>query len=326
MKFRKNENFKYQPLYGEISGYTTTYNLAGYPFIESIKSMLGFCDEVVVVDGCSTDGTYEKLQELAATDSRVQLYQNPWDFDEPGMDGAQKAFARMLCSKEFVWQQDADEVVHEDDYEKIRLLTKRFPKNVDIIHLPVIELWGNESTVTGRRHAWKWRLSRNKPEITHAINKYARLVDEKTGKVYAREGMSDGCEYVNSMTFEPLPHSGFWNNNFELARVHMPEQYAEGINKVFEKFPSVYHYSWCSLENKIKQFKTKWDRQWNILYKTENVARFPEVETEEQIKELAQKLYEQGGEDSDKIKYKFKLNRSNPAVMKEWLEKNWLNK
>lgn len=324
-KFARNTEHKYERLYGKISGYTTTYNLKGYPFVESIKSMLGFCNEVVIVDGESTDGTYEVLQKLAAEDDRIKLYQNPWDFDEPGMDGMQKAFARVYCENEFLWQQDCDEVVHEDDYEKIKFITKKFPSGVDILHLPVIELWGNESTVTGRRHSWKWRMSRNKPEITHAINAQARLTDEKTGKIYAKQGMSDGCEYVNSMTFEPLPHTGFYNTQIEMARLHMPEEYANGINQIFNMYPSVFHYSWCSLENKVKQFKNKWDKQWNILYQTENVERFPDVKDSE-VPALAKKLFEAGGEDSDPVKYKFKLERANPSVMKKWLSENPLCK
>jgi ADP-heptose:LPS heptosyltransferase/glycosyltransferase involved in cell wall biosynthesis len=319
--YERLEGWEYAPIYEKISGYTTTYNLKGYPFVESIKSMLGFCDEVVVVDGHSDDGTYEILEKLATEDERIQLYQNEWDLEEPGMDGMQKAFARALCENEFLWQQDCDEVVHEDDYEKIRTITKRFPTEVDVLHLPVIELWGNENTVTGRRHCWKWRMSRNKPEITHAINKAARLTDEKTGRIYAKPGMSDGCEYVNAISFEPLPHTGFYNDQIETARRYVREQYAAGINAVFEQLPSVFHYSWCSLPAKIRQFHNKWDRQWNVLYQTDNVERFPDAETEEEVKKIAQKLFEEGGEDSDELKYKFELRRTNPAIMKEWLEK-----
>jgi ADP-heptose:LPS heptosyltransferase/glycosyltransferase involved in cell wall biosynthesis len=138
--YQRLEGWEYSPNYKKISGYTTAYNLDGYPFVESIKSMLGFCDEVVVVDGMSDDGTYEILEDLAAQDERVKLYQNPWDFDEPGMDGLQKAFARALCENEFLWQQDCDEVVHEDDYEKIKMIAKRFPTEADVLHLPIIEL------------------------------------------------------------------------------------------------------------------------------------------------------------------------------------------
>jgi ADP-heptose:LPS heptosyltransferase/glycosyltransferase involved in cell wall biosynthesis len=319
------EKYAYQRVFPKISGYTTTYNLQGYPFKESIKSMLGFCDEVIVVDGFSDDGTYEELEKLAEEHDNIELQQIPWDKEEPGMDGMMKAYARAFCTNDFLWQQDCDEVVHENDYEKIKMIAKRFPNDADILHLPVIELWGNEKTVTGRRHCWKWRMSRNKPEITHGINAHARLTDEKTGKVYARDGMSDGCEYVNVMSYEPLPHVGFYNQQIEMARQHMPERYAEGINEVFDQLPSVFHYSWCSLENKINQFKNKWDRQWNVLYQTENKARFPEADTPEKVKDLAQKLYDEGGEDSDQLKYKFELKRSNPAIMEEWLKDVPLN-
>lgn len=319
--FTRNAEHTYTRVYGKISGYTTTYNINEYPFIESIKSMLGFCDEVVVLDGYSDDGTYEVLEKLAKEDKRVQLYQNPWDFEEPGIDGMQKAYARALCQSEFLWQQDCDEIVHEDDYEKIKLITKRFPVQADILHLPVIELWGSPDYVTGRRHSWKWRMSRNKPDITHGINKEARLTDEKTGKVYAKQGMSDGCEYVSVMTYDMLPHTGFYENqNIEVARTHMPADYAKGMNQVFNNLPSVFHYSWCSLPNKIKNFINKWDKQWNALYLTQNVERFPNVKND-QIDEVAQKLFNEGGEESDSVKYRFKLEKTNPAVMKDWLEK-----
>jgi ADP-heptose:LPS heptosyltransferase/glycosyltransferase involved in cell wall biosynthesis len=314
--------YPYKRIYGKISGYTTTYNAMDYPFLESIQSMLGFCDEVVVVDGSSTDGTREKLDELASKDSRIKVFENTFDWEEPGMDGMQKAFARALCENEYLWQMDCDEVVHEDDYEKIKMITKRFPSQ-DILHLPVIELWGNEGTFTGRRHCWKWRMSRNKPEITHAINKHARVTDEKTGKVFAKKGMSDGCEYVNAMTYEMLPHTGFYNDQIEIARTHLPQRYGEGINEVFRHLPSIYHYSWCSLERKINQLKKGgvWDRMWSLLYRESTQERFPGVETPEQVRELAQKLYDLGGEESDTVKYKCQLNRSNPAVMKDWLSR-----
>lgn len=324
MSLKKNSDFEYQRITEKISGYTTAYNLKGYPFVESITSMLGFCDEVVIVDGCSDDGTYEILEQLAEKDDRIQLYQNEWEFGEPGMDGMQKAFARALCSHPFVWQQDCDEVVHEDDYQKIKLITKRFPKDYDILHLPVVELWGDGQTVTGRRHSWKWRMSRHKPEITHGINKHARVTNEETGRVYAKEGMSDGCEYVHAMTYEMLPHSGFYldNRQIEMARITDPKAYAMVMNQVFQTLPSVYHYSWASLPRKIKNFTEKWDKQWSLLYQTQNTPRFPGVETEEQIQKLAKKLYDQGGEDSDQIKFKFNLEKRGPAIMEEWLKEN----
>jgi len=320
-EFTKNEEHEYERVYNKISGYTTTFNIDGYPFVESIKSMLGFCDEVVVVDGCSDDGTYEKLEKLSAEDDRIKLYQIPWDMKEPGMDGMMKANARGLCENDFLWQQDSDEIVHEDDYEKIKMITKRFPRNADILHLPIIELWGDSEHVTGRRHAWKWRMSRNKPEITHGINANARLTSKETGKVYAKEGMSDGCEYIDAMSNQMLNHTGFYSTHVEAMRIQDPSGYEQLMNQAFEQLPSVFHYSWCSLPNKINQFKNKWDKQWNILYQTENIERFSNINSEDEIQKLSNHLFEQGGEDQDQVKYKFKLRKPNPAIMKEWLKK-----
>src|SRR3990167_10420237 len=98
-KLQFNSNFSYKRKYYPISGYTTTFNAVnmGYPFTESIKSLCGFCDEVVVVDGCSTDGTYEELEALMKQYPQIQVYQNEWDTTEPLVDSIQKAFARALC-------------------------------------------------------------------------------------------------------------------------------------------------------------------------------------------------------------------------------------
>ena len=321
-KLVRNKDFEYQYHFGKISGYTTTYNAIDYPFEASIQSMLGFCDEVVVVDGCSDDGTWEKLEKMASADDRIKLYQNQFDWSEPGIDGMQKAYARALCENEFLWQLDCDEVVHEDDYQKIKMITKRFPAQIDILHLPIIELWGNQGEVTGRRHLWKWRMSRNNPEITHGINKHAKIVDEKTGKSYAREGMSDGCEYVNVISAEMLPHTGFWNEKFETVRQNFPDRFAEVMNQVVESIPSVWHYSWYDLPRKVKQLKKDgvWCKMWSLLYQKSADDRFLGIETEEQITSLCKKLYESGGEDSDKIKYKFKLNKPHPKLVESWLK------
>jgi hypothetical protein len=151
-------------------------------------------------------------------------------------------------------------------------------------------------------------------------------VNEETGKVYAKKGASDGCEYIDVMSNEMVPHVGFWNQNIDVARRFAREQYVQGINQVFNQLPSIFHYSWCSLDAKVRQFTTKWDKQWNVLYQTDNVERFPDIKTEEEIAAVCQKMYDEGGEESDELKYKFELKRSNPAVMKDWLANAKLNK
>ena len=305
-----------------ISGYTHTLNAQkqGYPFLQSIASMLGFCKEVVVVDGGSTDDTVALINLAFKGEDRVKVIHNTWDPKEPGMDGMQKAFARVMCdpSAEFLWQQDIDEVVHEEDYSKVLDIARKFPTDVALLHLPMVELWGDGDTVRTDRHAWKWRLSRNEFEITHGIAKHARMLDQKTGHVYAKPGMSDGCEYIDVMTGEYIPHRGFWSNELDQLRVNDPEAYGVHMNQIFKKLPVIYHYSWVDIPRKIRNFKEFWDKQWSMLYNDkEPKDRFPDVNTEEDILLAAKTMRERGGEHGQAPT--FKLGRTNPAVMAEWL-------
>lgn len=302
----------------KIAGYTHILNpkTHGYPYIESIKSMLGFCDEVIVIDGGSTDNSWQEIHAWMAEDaSRVKIIERKWDPDEPAMDGMQKAFGRAMASPdiEFLWQQDADEIVHPRDYEKIIDMCRRFPSDVDVLHLPVIELWGDSQTCRTDRHSWKWRLSRNNLRVTHGINQKARLMDPKTGRFYAKKGMSDGCEYIDMISGDHLPHRGFYSKELEELRVRNPVEYGKKMNEIFAKLPSVWHFSWADLPRKIRNFRDFWDKQWQVLYQTPPEPRFPDVSTEEDVTRKADELKARGGEHGSAPTFKLELEA--PALI-----------
>jgi glycosyltransferase involved in cell wall biosynthesis len=257
-----------------ISGYTTVYNADSqkYPFVESIKSMLEFCSEVCVVDGGSSDGTWEKLQDLASIDERVKLKQVVRDWNNPRFavfDGMQKAEARSMCTSEYCWQMDCDEIVHEDDTTKIVDLCKKFPAGLDVVSLPVVEYWGGPGKVRADILPWKWRLSRNKPNITHGIPIEARRTDND-GNTYAAFG--DGCDMIDKLSGQPLPHVSFYTKEADdvrrLAVAGDPtaiEQYEGWFNNVVENLPGVFHYSWFDIERKINLYKNYWTKHWESL-------------------------------------------------------------
>jgi hypothetical protein len=257
---------------------------------------------------------------MAVTPSKkVKVIPRQWDPDEPGMDGMQKAFGRAMVSPdmEFLWQQDADEVVHEDDAFKIVDLCKRFPTDVDLIHLPVIELWGDQRHARTDRHSWKWRLSRNNLRVTHGINTQARVMDPKTGRFFAKRGMSDGCEMIDIVTGDHLPHRGFYNDGIEKARREDPIEYGRIMNEIFKKLPSVWHYSWADLPRKVKNFRDFWDKQWQVLYQTPPEPRFPDVVTDDDVARKAEELRSRGGEHGSAPT--FVIDREPPDCMKGWV-------
>ena len=293
-----------------ISGYTTTYNCAkqAYPFEQCIASMLQFCDEVCVVDGGSTDSTWERLVRLAHPDAfepgsplsgieQVQLIEDiraiggsphqsvlrpsklklrevrrDWSAKHhPVFDGMQKAEARSMCTQEFCWQMDCDEVVHEDDGRKVRDLCRILPKGADIMALPVIEYWGGPDKVRMDIQPWKWRLSRNLPHITHGIPRELRRT-APDGRPYAAPG-TDGCDMVDRETGDVLPHVSFYPPEVEQVRrtammgvEQARQQYEQWFNQVVSGLPCVFHYSWYDLERKVRLYRDYWQNHWNALW------------------------------------------------------------
>ena len=297
-----------------ISGYTTTHNCIkqDYPFLGSINSMLGFCDQVVVVDGGSTDGTWEALEELSKDNEKLIIHKQERDFEHKRFalyDGLQKALARALCTGEFCWQQDSDEIIHEDDYEKVKNIIKNMPKNMDLIALPVIEYWGGPEKVRLDINPWKWRLSRNRPHITHGVPASLRRYDED-GDMFSLPG-TDGCDYIRSDTFETINFANFYTEEAHNLRskalegdVDSLSEYQAWITSVADTLPVIHHYSWYNLERKINTYKNYWSKHWQSLYDikqedtSENNMFFNKPwskVTKKDIKNLSKKLREEMG-------------------------------
>ena len=259
-----------------ISGYTTVYNCVkqDYPFKECIESMLQFCDEVCVVDGGSSDGTWEILEKMSEENHKIKIKKISRDWSDARFavfDGMQKAEARSMCTMTFCWQMDCDEIVHEDDAQKIIDMCSKFPANVDLISLPVIEYWGGPEKVRADITPWKWRLSRNKPNITHGIPKELRKYDS-AGNLCAMEG-TDGCDFIDKDSGERIPHVTFYSQEADQVRLSGLsgnrtglEQYNAWFNNVIENLPCVFHYSWFNIERKIKLYKDYWTKHWESLF------------------------------------------------------------
>ncbi len=331
----------------KISGYTLTYNCdsQNFPWRESIQSHLNFCDEVVVIDDNSSDGTYEMLRAWAEKDERIILHsaQKTDDARLKIYSGSHlKTLGRRLSSGEFLWQFDVDEIVHEDDYQKIHQLCDAIPKDIEIIALPVLEYWGPKGKCRIDVNPWKWRISRNNPKIIHGLPKDQRAFD-KDGNMYSKG--ADGDDYIYEDTLERVPWAMTWTPDAEKLRQislqakdqTVSDKYGELMSAYISHYPAIYHYSWWSLRRKVVSYRDYWRKHWPSIFNTdpndtsENNVFFDKPwsqVTESDIDEVSLRLEREMGGWICHRKVNFStptpwfFNNRHPKIMKTWCEKN----
>jgi len=283
---------------------------------------------------------------MAKKNDKLIIHQNNRDWSDKRFavfDGLQKSLARALCTGEFCWQQDVDEIVHESDYEKVKSLANQLPNNVDLVALPILEFWGNSGKVRIDVNPWKWRLSRNRPYITHGIPANLRKFDDD-GRLYSLPG-TDGCDYVRADTYEPIPFMNFYTEDVhslrEKALSDCDEEsitnYGTWLSSVFDALPGVYHYSWFDIERKIRTYRDYWSKHWQSLYDIEQedtpdnnmfFNKSWENVSEDEITDLSKRLSsEMGGWifhqkiDFSKKTPHISLSSSHPKEIKKWIKK-----
>lgn len=92
-----------------------------YCFIEAIKSLLAVCDEVVVCDGESTDGTQELIREWMKSEPKLKLCVYPWPNPkgEIGFWCDWMDYNRRHIKSDYQIELDGDEILSEKSYEYI---------------------------------------------------------------------------------------------------------------------------------------------------------------------------------------------------------------
>lgn len=98
-----------------ISGFTIVRDAIrlDFPIVESVRSILPLCDEVVVNVGRSEDGTLELVRSIA--DPKIRIIETEWDFSRGGsVLRVETARAMTACRHPWGIYIQADEVLHED--------------------------------------------------------------------------------------------------------------------------------------------------------------------------------------------------------------------
>lgn len=112
-----------------------------YCWREAVKSLLPICDEVVICDIESTDGTREWIDAWAAKEPKINVVSHPWT--DPVRDNQWWPeivnYARQHLKTDWFIQLDADEILFEEDYE----LVKDAAKNQRVCYCRRLNFWSD---------------------------------------------------------------------------------------------------------------------------------------------------------------------------------------
>ena len=136
----------------KVSAFTFIKNgqILGYPFLQSIKSIISIVDEFVINVGESEDNTLEMIQSIS--DKKIRIIQSKWNDemqDRGYVYGQQKMIAQFNCTGDWAFYIEGDEVYHERDLKKIKKSMELYlnDPNVEALVFNFSHFYGNANSV-----------------------------------------------------------------------------------------------------------------------------------------------------------------------------------
>jgi len=140
----------------KVSGFTFLRNgqKLGYPFVQSIRSILPLVDEFVIALGPCDDDTENMVRAIA--DPKIRIIPTHWnerlrpDYSVKGfVYGQQKSIALFNCTGDWAFYLEADEVLHENDLPKIRAAMEKHlaDERVEALAFEYLHFYGNANTI-----------------------------------------------------------------------------------------------------------------------------------------------------------------------------------
>ena len=158
----------------KISGFSMGKNAHKlyYPMRHSVESILPLVDEFVVALGDSDEDDVTRSEIEAIGSDKIRIVDTVWDIEKypRGMEHAhQTDIAMNLCSGDWLFYLQSDEVVHEKDHENIRKRCEDLldDHEVEGLLFRYRHFWGDYKHVQDG-HCWyrnEIRIVRNIPEL-----------------------------------------------------------------------------------------------------------------------------------------------------------------
>ena len=135
----------------KISAFTFIKNgqILGYPFLQSIQSILPIVDEFVINVGSSEDDTLEIIKNIQ--DKKIRIIESNWcnNMKDRGyVYGQQKMIAQFNCTGDWAFYIEGDEIYHENDLEKIKNAMEVYENDsrVEALAFDFIHFYGNANS------------------------------------------------------------------------------------------------------------------------------------------------------------------------------------
>jgi len=228
----------------KISGFTFIKNgqILGYPFAQSIRSILPIVDEFIVNVGISEDNTLELVQQI--NDPKIRIIQSTWNEnmkDRGYVYGQQKMIAQFSCTGDWAFYLEGDEVVHENDLVTIRDACERHHANntVEAITFDYYHFYGNRNSYLDspgwyRREA---RIIRNSIRTYAPDGLFWLVLDKNKVGRYPRSAHSNARMYhygwvrsIEQMNLKASQVQRYWDKS------HSEIDYRQVDQKIIKEF------------------------------------------------------------------------------------------
>jgi len=152
----------------KVSGFSFCRNAVSlyYPIEEVIRSALPIVDEFVIAVGTSDDDTLDVIRGI--DDPRVKIIETEWDdkhFVHGQINSVQSNVALDACSGDWCLYLQADELIHEDDFDAILGAARdaRDREEVEGLLFDYLHFWATYDTYHTARNWYRHevRLVRN---------------------------------------------------------------------------------------------------------------------------------------------------------------------
>jgi len=190
----------------KISGFTFIKNATKLyiPVKESIESVLPLVDEFVIAIGnCDEDDTTRQLIESIKSD-KIKLIETTWDvvkYPRNTEFAHQTDIAKEKCTGDWLIYIQADEAIHENEFETIKTAMKTYWKDdsIDGLLFKYRHFWGDYEH-HHKSHKWyprEIRIIKNNPKIHSWRDAQSFRIFENEFNYEAKDYDSEDCKKLN---------------------------------------------------------------------------------------------------------------------------------